>query len=215
MIKAILIDVDGTLIDSIPYILKSYKQTIEHFGYKVSNQKLRELSQLHSRDVAYYLMDKYKVVINVHKFVIYRRKCFLKLLKNKEKNFFDDSKDFIKIASKKYKIAIVTASRKIFLGAIFDKEITKNISFICTSDDVEHKKPDIEPIEKTINVLKLKKSEVMFIGDSTQDALMCQRYGIKFIAKITGISTEKQLKKYNPVLISKNFSEIQNYLKLF
>lgn len=214
MIKAILIDVDGTLIDSIPYILKSYKATIEHFGFKVSNQKLRDLAQVHSRDVAYYLMDTYKVVIDVHKFVDFRRKYFLKLLKNKEKNFFNDSKDFLKSSSKKYKIAIVTGSRKIFLRAIFDKEITKHVSFICTSDDVEHKKPDIEPIEVTLKRLKLKKSEVVFIGDSTQDALMCQRSGIKFIAKTTGISTNLQLKKFNPVLITNNFCEIKEYLSI-
>ncbi len=214
MIKAILIDVDGTLIDSIPNILKSYKATIEHFGFKVSNQKLRDLAQVHSRDVAYYLMDKHKVVIDVHKFVEYRRKYFLKLLKNKEKNFFKDSKEFIKSSSKKYKIAIVTASRRIFLNAIFDKEIMKNVSFICTSDDVEHKKPDIEPIEVTLKKLKLKKGEVVFIGDSTQDALMCQRCGVKFIAKTTGISTNLQLKKFNPVLITNNFEEIKKYLDI-
>lgn len=214
MIKAILIDVDGTLIDSIPQILKSYKATIEHFGFKVSKQKLRELAQLHSRDVAYYLMDKHKVVIDIHKVVEYRRDFFLNLLKKNKKKWFFDSEDFLKIASKKYGIAIVTASRKKFLQVIFNNKTKKYIKFICTSDDVEHKKPDIEPIEKTLKKLKLKKSEVIFIGDSTQDALMCQRYGIKFIAKTTGISTEKQLKKYDPILVAKNFDEIKNYLSL-
>lgn len=214
MIKAILIDVDGTLIDSIPQILKSYKATIEHFGFKVSNQKLRELSQLHSRDVAYYLIDKHKVVIDVHKFVEYRRKYFLNLLKKNKKNWFFDSREFLETASRKYEIAIVTASRRIFLGEIFDKKIKKIISFICTSDDVEHKKPDIEPIEITLKKLKLKKNQIVFIGDSTQDGLMCQRYGINFIAKTTGISTQNQLKKYNPVLISNDFQKIKNYLKV-
>lgn len=214
MIKAILIDVDGTLINSIPYILKSYKVTIEHFGFKVTNQKLRDLAQVHSRDVAYYLMDTHKVVIDIHKFVEYRRKYFLELLKNKEKNFFKDSNNFIISSSKKYKVAIVTGSRKIFLKEIFTSKLKKQISYICTSDDVEHKKPDIEPLEKTLKKLKLKKSEVIFIGDSTQDALMCQRYGIKFIAKTTGISTNLQLKKFNPVFISNNFNEIKDYLKI-
>lgn len=214
MVKAILIDVDGTLIDSIPQILKSYKITIEHFGFKVSNQKLRELSQVHSRDVAYYLMDKHKVVIDIHKFVNFRRNYFLNLLKKEQKKWFVDSKPFLESASKKYKIAIVTASRKIFLSAIFDKKIKKDIDYICTSDDVEHKKPDIEPIEKTIKKLKLKKNEIIFIGDSTQDGLMCQRYGVKFIAKTTGVSTKNQLSKFKPVLISNDFEKIKKYLKL-
>lgn len=214
MKKAILIDLDGTLISSIPYILESYKATIEHFGYKVSRQKLRDLAQLHSRDVAYYLMDKHKKVIDIEKFVSFRRNYFLKLLKNTDENWFNDSKEFIENASKKYKIAIVTGSRWIFLKAVFDKKTLKNIKYICTSDDVDHKKPDIEPIEKTLKKLKLKKTDVIFVGDSTQDGLMCRRYGVDFIGKETGISTKFQLKKFKPKLIVKNFEEIKNYLKI-
>jgi HAD superfamily hydrolase (TIGR01549 family) len=214
MKKAILIDLDGTLIDSIPYILKSYKATIEHFGFKVSRQKLRDLAQLHSRDVAYYLMDKHKVVIDVSKFVEWRRNHFLKLLKNRKENWFDDSKEFIESASKKYKVAIVTGSRWIFIKAVFDKKTKSKLKYICTSDDVEHKKPDIEPLEQTLNKLKLKKSQVIFIGDSTQDGLMCQRYGVEFIAKETGISTKYQLKKFNPKIIAKDFEEVKDYLKI-
>jgi phosphoglycolate phosphatase-like HAD superfamily hydrolase len=79
---------------------------------------------------------------------------------------------------------------------------------------VAHKKPDIEPIEKVLKRLKVKKEEGIFIGDSNQDALMCRRFGEPFIGKTTGISTEKQLKKFSPILIAKNFSEIQNFLEI-
>jgi HAD superfamily hydrolase (TIGR01549 family) len=212
VLKAILLDLDGTLIDSIPLITKSVDKTITHFGYKVSKQKLRELSQLHSRDIGYYLMDSNKTSFDIHEFVEYRRLIFLKLLKKQQKQWFKDSKSFLEKESKKYKVAIVTGSRWQFINAVFDKQVMKNIDFIITSDDVEHKKPDIEPIEKTLKKLKLKKEEIVFIGDSTQDGQMCQRYGVKFIAKTTGIPTEYQLKKYNPILIAKNFSQIEEYL---
>ena len=214
VIKAILTDLDGTLIDSIPLITKSVEQTIKHFGFHVSKQKIRELSQLHSRDIGYYLMDTHKTSFDIHAFVEYRRVTFLKMLEKKQKNWFKDAKPFIEKASKKYKVAIVTGSRWAFIEAVFDKKIMEKIDFIITSDDVEHKKPDIEPIQKTLQKLKLKKEEVIFIGDSTQDGTMCLRYNVPFIAKQTGISTEYQLKKYNPVLIAKNFSQIESYLNL-
>ena len=213
-LKAILLDLDGTLIDSIPLITKSVKQTINQFGFKCSNQKLRELSQLHSKDIAYYFMDKNKVSFDGDAFVEYRRKAFLKLLEKQKKQWFIDAKPFLEKMSKKYKLAIVTGSRWIFINEVFDKKTKSFLKSIITSDDVKHKKPDVEPLEKTLKKLKLKKEEVIFIGDSTQDGLMCQRAGVKFIAKTTGISTEYQLKKFNPILITNNFKQIEIYLKI-
>ena len=83
-IKAILLDLDGTLIDSIPLIMASDKAAINEFGFKVSHQKMRELSMLNSRDIAYFLLDSTKQVFNLFNFVECRRKFFLKLLKKKK-----------------------------------------------------------------------------------------------------------------------------------
>ena len=212
VIKAILMDLDGTLIDSIPLILASVEATVKHFGFKCSKQKLRELSQLHSRDIAFYFMDKNKAHFNPNEFINYRRNVFLAMLKKEKKNWFSDAKPFIKKMSKKYKIAIVTGSRWIFIDAVFDAGTKSKLACIITSDDVEHKKPDVEPLEKALGKVRAKKDEVIFIGDSTQDGLMCQRYGVPFIGKKTGISTEYQLRKYHPLLVAKNFTEIEDFL---
>ena len=211
-LKAILTDLDGTLIDSVPLITKSVDKTIRHFGYTVSKQKLRELSQLHSRDIGYYLMDTRKTSFDIHEFVEFRRNTFLEMLEIKKKNWFKDAKPFIEKVSENCMVAIVTGSRWEFIGAVFDSKTLEKIDYVITSDDVEHKKPDIEPIERTLSRLKLKKNEIIFIGDSTQDGLMCQRYGVPFIAKTTGISTSYQLKKYNPILTAKNFLEIEEFI---
>ena len=212
MIKAILLDLDGTLIDSIPLITKSVEQTIKHFGFKCSKQKLRELSQLHSRDIAYYFMDKNKKSFNPHEFVKYRRDTFLSMLAKNKKHWFLDAKPFIKKMSKKYKLAIVTGSRWIFIDAVFDANTKHHLKAIITSDDVKHKKPDIEPLEKGLGKVRAKRDEVIFIGDSTQDGLMCQRANVKFIGKSTGISTIFQLKKFEPIFIGENFSEIEAFV---
>lgn len=213
-IKAVLLDLDGTLIDSIPLIMESDNAAIEKFEFGVTHQKLRELSMLHSRDIAYYLMDVTKHVIDVHAFVDYRRKYFVELLKkHKARNlWFSDSKTFLEEMSSELPLAIITGSRRRFVKEIFDKKTSKFVKFVITSDDVEHKKPDIEPLEAALKKLKVKKEEVVFIGDSIQDGLMCQRLGVKFIAKITGISTENQLRAFNPLFIAKNFSEIKRFV---
>ena len=213
-IRAVLLDLDGTLIDSVPLIMESDNAAIEEFEFGVTHQKLRELSLLHSRDIAYYLMDETKHVLNIHDFVEFRRKYFVELLKkHKPRNlWFSDSKLFLDVMSKELPLAIITGSRKMFVREIFDKKTSKFVKFVITSDDVEHKKPDVEPLEIALRKLKVKKEEVVFIGDSVQDGLMCQRLGVKFIAKVTGISTENQLRAFDPLFIAKNFSEVKRFI---
>ncbi len=215
-IKAILIDLDGTLIDSVPLIMQSDGAAIKEFGFRVTHQKMRDLSLLHSRDIAYFLMDSTKKVIDLYKFVEFRRKYFVKLLKkHKAKSlWFKDSKGFIERVSKRLPVGVVTGSRHLFVDAVFDKKTRSRLKFVITSDDVEHKKPDIEPLVVALKKLKLKPNEVVFIGDSVQDGLMCQRLGVKFIAKATGISTENQLRKFRPLFLAKSFDEIERFIKL-
>ncbi len=214
--KAVFLDLDGTLIDSIPLIMKSDKAAINAFGYTVSNQKLRELSMLHSRDIAYYLMDLKKTTFDLFDFINFRRRVFVGLLqKHLPKNlWFSDSKSFLEKASKKYKLAVITGSRRMFVKEVFGKKELKKINLFVTSDEVEHKKPDVEPLLLALKKLKLKQKEVIFIGDSIQDGLMCQRAGIKFIGKTTGISTKKALRKFNPVFVTDSFKDIENFLDL-
>lgn len=214
--KAVFLDLDGTLIDSVPLIMKSDKDAIEAFGYKVTHQKLRELSLLHSRDIAFYLMDKYKTSFDLFDFIDFRRKIFLHLLKKHlpKSLWFSDSKEFLNKASQKFKIAVVTGSRHMFVNEVFDKKSRSFVKVFVTSDDVEHKKPDIEPLMVAIKKLNLKKKEVLFIGDSIQDGLMCQRAGIDFIAKNTGISTENQLRKFKPILVTESFTDIEHFLEI-
>mgnify|MGYP005851113399 FL=1 len=214
-VKAILIDLDGTLIDSIPLIMESDKAAIKEFGFKVTPRKMRELSLLHSRDIAYYLMDSTKIVFDLNKFIEFRRNYFISLLKKFKPNklWFKDSIDFLEVVSKTYPIAIVTGSRSKFVNQVFDEKTLSLVKFIITSDDVEYKKPGIEPLVLALKKLRLKKEDIVFIGDSVHDGLMCQRLGVKFIAKTGGISTQNQLKKFNPVFVAKNFSQIKYFIE--
>jgi len=216
-IRAVLLDLDGTLIDSLPLIMKSDLSAIKEFGFNVSHQKLRELSNLHSRDIAYYLMDLNRTNFCLDDFIEFRRSFFEELLKKRKANglWFKGAKNFLKEVSEFFPLALVTGSRHRFINQVFDKKTKNYFKSIITSDDVLHKKPDIEPLELAIKRLKVKKEEIIFIGDSVMDGLMCQRLGVKFIAKIGGISTENQLRRFKPIFVAKDFSEITSFLELF
>jgi phosphoglycolate phosphatase-like HAD superfamily hydrolase len=159
-------------------------------------------------------MDSKKTSFDLFDFINFRRRVFVALLKKHlpRKLWFSDSKEFLFSASKKYPLALITGSRHMFVNEVFDKKTKNCFKTIITSDDVEHKKPDIEPLLVTLKKFKLKAKDVVFIGDSIQDGLMCQRLGVDFIAKNTGISTENELRKFGPIFVTESFKDIENFL---
>ncbi len=53
---------------------------------------------------------------------------------------------------------------------------------VVTALDVEHPKPHGESIEKILTKFKLKKNEVLFIGDSDVDKQTAEASGVSFVA---------------------------------
>jgi phosphoglycolate phosphatase len=53
---------------------------------------------------------------------------------------------------------------------------------VVTALDVEHPKPHGEPVEKIVSALKLKKEEILFVGDSDVDKKTAEASGVSFVA---------------------------------
>jgi phosphoglycolate phosphatase len=63
---------------------------------------------------------------------------------------------------------------KYALGPYFD--------MVVTALDVEHPKPHGESVEKIVSALKLKKREILFVGDSDVDRKTAEASGVCFVA---------------------------------
>ncbi len=176
MIKAVLFDFDGTVIDTNELIIKSYKYAFDKVLGK--NIELDEILSLFGRPLLLSLTEGYGEYGEAL-CVAYRE--FNESNHDKiAKPFIGVPENIIAIKNAGFKIGIVTSKRKstllkglklIGLENIFDV-------IIANEDTVKHK-PNPEPVLIACEKLGIAPKESIYIGDSVFDILCGKAAGAK------------------------------------
>jgi HAD superfamily hydrolase (TIGR01509 family) len=181
MIKAVIFDVDGVLIDSFDANLKFYQDLLVHAGYApLTGKEFIPMFHLPMRGVLKTCI-KSDDENEVDKIVL--------LWKNRVISYpYDLLKSPAGMGSvitglrKTYILAIVTSRLK---GGVFnipqlvplEKHIQTTVYF---EDTVEHK-PDPEPLLLAASKLNIKSAECVYIGDTASDVQAAKSAGMNVI----------------------------------
>lgn len=181
MIKAILFDIDGTLLDSKKANRKFYQNFLKKSGYgKFSDDEVDKSFHLTLHDAISFLTKEPDEKVNeIWHFALNNYKSLypVKLL-----DFPEREKEIIMGLKQIYKLAIVTGRAKVGLKTFFKASGLKN--YFCetvTYEDYTHPKPDPEPLLIALKKLNLKSQEAIYIGDSEVDLRASQAINMKFI----------------------------------
>jgi len=211
-VKAIIFDVDGTLVDSIPYHNESFIKLFSDFGFKLNKKKLRSVMRLPTDDIYVKLRIKSLFGINLQPFIKIRRNYYYRLIKGKDL-VFPHLYEVLRRLEKKYRFAIATNSSISTTRKQCPKKLLDLFDVILTFDDVKHGKPHPEILEKVLKILKVKTNEVVFVGDSVFDVIAANELSIKFIGVTTGISNKRIMLENGAVCVLKSLNQLESYLE--
>lgn len=212
MIKAILFDLDGTLINTNDLIIKSYQYTLKkHLSMEISPS-----------DVAKYFGEPLKKTLsrydenNVSE-MIATYKAF-----NEEnhdilcKDFEGIKEALIAIKEKGLKVAVVTSKReKMAQRGLKFLGIDVYIDVMVTPESTEKHKPDGEPALKACEILGISPEEAIMVGDSHYDILCGKSAGCFTCAVNYSELPLELLKSYNPDYFVHNIMELVNIVSNF
>ena len=190
MIKAIIFDVDNTLINTGNISARAYLSTAKELGLKqVSIKDIKSFFGIPS----HVIIKKFWPNMDVKKFQSIKHK---KILSKKVKEI-PGAKSVIKSLYRKYKIGLLSSKTRALMYPHL-KQInlsTKYFRFIYSSDDVKFHKPNPKVFSKAVKRLKLKNNEILYVGDSIYDCIAAKRANLNFIAVLTGVYRKKDFKK--------------------
>ena len=210
MLKAIIFDLDGTLVDSLPYHHESWriffkKNNIEEndFDEIYKNYKgggtlelmTSVFGDIYTKDELEKMSDDKEVIFRD----IYRSKIFPI---NGLRKFLDSLKKnniLLSIGS--------NAIRKNVLMTIKELGITNYFSSIICGDEVSKGKPDPEMYIKTLSNLKVNKNECIIFEDSIEGVTAAKNANIKAIG-VTSSQSSEILKSVGA------FKTIEDYTKI-
>jgi HAD superfamily hydrolase (TIGR01549 family) len=180
MIKNIIFDMDGVIIDSAKQITMFYADLMKLSGFpKPSKKLLIEAYKLTYRESLEKMLPvKNKEILEkVSKFgseIYPKYEKYLKLTKN--------CKETLEELSKKFKLSIVTGRSDFSTIHVLEKfEIKKFFDTIVTYECYKKPKPDPEPILVALGKLNSKPEESIYVGDSDIDAIAAKAARVKAI----------------------------------
>ncbi|MDO8468631.1 MAG: HAD family phosphatase [Candidatus Peribacter sp.] len=167
-VQAILFDLDGTLVDSIPLYKQAYFQTLSVFGLVLSEQEFNKI-----------FWENHKLTNVLMRFNLshrdaeirkYRDDLYTKTLSEKVK-WFEDAKDFADSLKNETPRAIVTGSWRSYVDAIERRiDLSPISSMIVTADDCQpYDKPHPHSLLLAAERLGIAPEHCIYIGDQDFD----------------------------------------------
>lgn len=184
-IKAVLFDLDGTLIDSENFYYSNWAPILENdYGLKISfDDWIRDFAGhtlSHNVDM---LNKTYQLKIDEQELWVATRKSYARadMSQIRLMPFAKEVLDFVK--SQGWTIGLVTSSFQATVDAVLgNHELLGYFSFFITRESVENPKPNPEPYLLAIERLQLAKESILVIEDTITGCTAAQAAGLFCIA---------------------------------
>jgi len=193
--KGIIFDLDGTLINSIPYHYKAFKLLLKDYNIKIKPKEIEKLMGMSTLDILKRIDSVKKSGLRLADLREERHYYYFKLIGEKNLEFKGVINAIKKLKNKGIKMAIATGSSNTIYFHSTRKKFRKLFDTVITIDDVTKGKPAPDCFLIAAAKLGLRPEECIAVGDSIYDKQGAKEAGMKFIGVLTGLGTKKQLGK--------------------
>ncbi|PIR12963.1 hypothetical protein COV49_03730 [Candidatus Falkowbacteria bacterium CG11_big_fil_rev_8_21_14_0_20_39_10] len=205
MIKTVLFDVDGTLLDTSEYIYQSFEYSLKKH-YKplkrdrigtIMGKPLEECYQiLTTKDAVSDLAQSHNDFQKKNSYLSFPFPHTLKVLRT--------------LKDKNYHSAAVTSRRKnTVIETLKLAKILPLLDYIVTVDDVVKPKPHPESIRKALDFFGAEPKQAIMIGDSPADVHAGKNAGTQTIGVTYGFHGNK-ITEFNPDFVIDDIAEVLN-----
>ena len=216
--KMVLIDVDGTLVDSVPdlsYCVDEMMKQLgmpEHGEEKVRNWVGNGVERLTRRALIGKLDGEpddelfekaYPIFLDLYDKNVCERSCLYDGVR--------EAINFLKTTD--VKIGCVTNKNAQFTLPILEKlGVKDDFEIIVCGDTLDKKKPDPLPLLHSAEQLGAKPEESLMLGDSMSDVKAARAAGFNIICMSYGYNHGEDIRDYNPDAVVDSMAEIKNLI---
>ncbi|HBC92678.1 MAG TPA: haloacid dehalogenase [Pelotomaculum sp.] len=206
--EAVLFDLDGTLVDSLPLIVRTYRQVFSEMNIPWGNDDVVKMIGLPLKDIGRRFVGEAAPVFEeryqyyYHQDHDYYTRLFPGTLEMLES-----------LKGQDIRLGIVTSKGK--PGTTRTAAFTKldgYMDVVITAHDVARHKPDPEPLLTALATLPARAERTIFIGDSSYDILTGKNAGCLTLGVAWGLDSRTELEKLSPDGILESWEELQAYL---
>jgi HAD superfamily hydrolase (TIGR01549 family) len=196
MIKAVIFDVDGTLVDTVDQHATAWQRTFAHFGRDVAFEAVRSQIGKGGDQLMPVFLPKDEVERRGKEIEEFRKKLFQRDYLPHVSGFPKVRELFERIIAEEKRVALASSAKGDELENY--KKAANILDLVDTetsSDDAERSKPHPDIFEAALARLKLPPQSAIVVGDSPYDAEAAGKAGLKTIGLLSGGFAEADLRK--------------------
>ena len=211
MLKAIIFDYNGVLINDVQIHETSYLQAGRDMGFPVSRQTI-------SKYISYDPDQKRKLY-----FGDIPDEQWEKLFRAKTRYYFEVAErgelvfpevdGVLTSLSKRYTLALISNTTRNYFDRVFPRSLAVLFRETLFADEVENPKPSPDPVLKVLRRLGFRKDQCCYVGDSVLDIRMAKTAGIPVFAVTTGDNSRNELETEGADDVLTNLMELKKRLE--
>ena len=210
MVKAVLCDLDGTLLDSNGLHAEAWQRTFEHFGYKVTfDEALHQIGKGGDQLIPVFVPEKDRERLQ-KPIEEYRKKLFHTEYFDRVRPFPDARQLLQKMKERDLRIAIASSAIKEDLERLKRiADISDLVEKETSSDDAETSKPAPDIFQAALDRLHIEASETLALGDTPWDIKAGLKAGLKTVAVTCGGWTKQELEDAGAIEVYRDPTELK------
>ena len=194
----LLFDLDGTLIDSTEAILESFRVTYETLGLPVPEEAAITSLIGYPLDVMFARLGVPAEEIDAY---VHAYKEHYRRISRAKTVLLPGAREAVEVAAQFAHLGIVTTKTGRFSIELMEHlGLMEYFTVLIGREDVQHPKPDPEPIHKALEALPHVTGNTYMIGDTCMDMDAAQAAGVIGIGVLCGYGTAEMLKECAEIL---------------
>jgi HAD superfamily hydrolase (TIGR01509 family) len=196
MIKAVIFDVDGTLVDSVDLHARAWQEAFAHFGKHFDFERVRSQIGKGGDQLMPVFLSEDELAEFGEELEKYRGELFKREYLSQVKGFPAVRELFQRVKAEGLQIALASSAKGDELKA-YKKivDIEDLVEEETSSEDAEKSKPHPDIFEAALERLgKMKPSEAVVVGDTPYDAEAAGKAGMQTVGLLSGGFPEADLR---------------------
>ena len=191
MLKAVIFDYNGLLVDDLKLHEESYMRTAMDLGIPLSRDTVKRfLSHTpEQKRIPFFgdISDKaWQEILNL------KKGYYFSLLE--ETDFlFPDVEMVLASLSERFVLALVSNTSREYFELSFPRHLTMLFRETIFAGEVDNPKPSPEPLLKVMESMGIDPNECCYVGDSVLDVRMAKTAGVRIFAIATGDNSREEL----------------------
>jgi phosphoglycolate phosphatase-like HAD superfamily hydrolase len=213
MVKAVIFDIDGTLIDSVDLHAAAWREALRHFGHDLPFEKIRAQIGKGGDLLMAALLPEEEVRRRGKEIEEYRLELFKREYLPRVRPFPGVRELFERIGADGKRIALASSAKKEELER-YERiaGIEDMVDAKTSSDDAEKSKPYPDIFEAALDHLAgIRAVDAIAVGDTPYDAQAAGKAGLRTIGLLCGGWPEPELREAGCIAIYRDPSDLLNH----